>query len=67
MALLNFIRQAIDERDLRSMKSMRYEKLKGQRSHQHSVRLNDQWRLILEVVGEDPDKVVQVVDIEDYH
>ncbi|MCJ2530735.1 MAG: type II toxin-antitoxin system RelE/ParE family toxin [Candidatus Thermoplasmatota archaeon] len=64
---LNFIRQAMDERDLRNMKSMRFEKLKGERSHQHSMRLNDQWRLLLEMVEGDPDKVVRVVDIEDYH
>ena len=31
------------------MKSMRFEKLKGARSHQFSLRLQDQWRLILEI------------------
>ena len=36
-----------DEQDLRSLKSLRYEKLKGARFGQHSLRLNKQWRLIL--------------------
>ena len=64
---LNFIRQALDERDLRGMKSFHFEKLQGARSHQHSLRLNDQWRLIIEFEGEAPNKTVVIVSIEDYH
>jgi toxin HigB-1 len=64
---VNFLRQAHDERDFRSMRSLRFEQLKGNRSHQYSIRLNDQFRLILEFVGSGTDKVVHVVDIEDYH
>ena len=64
---LNFIRQAVDERDLYALKSFRYEKLQGQRSHQHSLRLNDQWRLIIELEGAAPNKTVIIVAIEDYH
>ncbi|MBI5117629.1 type II toxin-antitoxin system RelE/ParE family toxin [Candidatus Poribacteria bacterium] len=61
------IRSAADERDLRSLKSLRLEKLKGSRSHQYSMRLNDQWRLILEFQGTASNKVVIIVAIEDYH
>jgi proteic killer suppression protein len=57
----------IDEREFYSLKSLRFEKLKGDRSHQHSVRLNDQWRMILEFEGEAPNKRLVVVGIEDYH
>lgn len=64
---LNFIRQAQDERDLRAWKSLRFEKLKGNRQHQHSIRLNDQWRLVLELEGDGPDKKLVIVKIEDYH
>lgn len=64
---INFIRQAQDERDLYGMKSLRFEKLKGDRSHQHSLRLNDQWRLILEFDGDAPNKAAVIVGIEDYH
>ena len=64
---MNFIRQAIDERDIRAMRSSHFEKLQGARSHQHSIRLNDQWRLILEFEGEAPSKTVVIVSIEDYH
>jgi proteic killer suppression protein len=61
------IRAASDERDFYSQKSLRFEKLKGSRKDQYSMRLNDQWRLILEFKGDNPRKVVIVVGIEDYH
>ena len=61
------IRAALDERDFYSQKSLRFEKLKGDRKHQYSIRLNDQWRLILEFKGKNPHKIVIIVCIEDYH
>lgn len=64
---MQVIRGAEDERDFYAFKSFRYEKLKGNRSHQHSMRLNDQFRLILEYEGTGPDKTVIVVEIVDYH
>lgn len=64
---VNFIRQAQDARDLYSWVSLHFEKLKGARSHQHSIRLNDQWRLILELEGDAPKKNVTIVAIKDYH
>lgn len=64
---MQFIRQAKDERDFYNMKSLRYEKLRGDRQHQRSMRLNDQWRLILELERQDDGKLVVIVAIEDYH
>lgn len=64
---LQQIRAAHDERDFYALKSLHYEKLQGSRSHQHSMRLNLQWRLILELRGKGAEKVVHVVGIEDYH
>ncbi len=61
------IRAAADERDLYAFKSRRFEKLKGKRQHQHSLRINDQWRLIVEIRGEAPNKKIGIVAIEDYH
>ena len=60
------IRAAIDERAFYAMKSLHYEKLKGDRSHQRSMRLNDQYRLIVEIQTR-PDRTVVVVSVEDYH
>jgi len=64
---LQIIRQAPDERDFYNLKSLHFEKLKGKRDQQHAMRLNKQWRLIIEFEGETPDKVVAVISIEDYH
>jgi toxin HigB-1 len=64
---LQFVRSATDERDFYGMKSLRYEKLKGRRHGQRSMRLNDQWRLILELGDQGKDRIVVVVAIADYH
>src|SRR3954466_3629326 len=61
------IRAALDERDLYAVRGNNFEKLKGDRSHQYSMRLNDQWRLILEIRKSAPKNIVIVIDIEDYH
>lgn len=64
---LHAIRQAADERDFRALRSWNFEKLKGNRSHQHSIRLNQQWRLIVEIVPSEQNNVIRIVAIEDYH
>ncbi len=64
--VLQFIRAAADERDFYGMKSLHFEKLEG-RGDQRSLRLTKKWRLIVELVGEAPNKRVRVFRIEDYH
>jgi len=61
------IDSAVDERDLRNSKSLHYKKLKGQRRGQHSMRLNDQFRLVLEWQEDEHGKYLLIVNIEDYH
>ena len=60
------IRSAVDERDLYAVKSLHFEKLKGNRAHQRSLRLNRQFRLIVEI-EEVNGKTVVIISIEDYH
>ena len=64
---MQLIRTAPDERDFYTAKSLHYEKLKGDRAHQNSMRLNKKERLILEYKGEGPGKMAIVIGIEDYH
>jgi proteic killer suppression protein len=64
---LRFIRAAEDERDLRAMHSLHFEKLLGNRSHEYSIRLNKQWRLIFEIVSATPKNRISIKSIEDYH
>jgi len=61
------IRAATGPHDLAKLKGNRFEKLKGARANQYSVRVNDQYRLILEFEDSKDGKVVVVVGIEDYH
>lgn len=61
------IRAAIDERTFYALRSLNFEKLKGNREGQYSMRLNDQWRLIVKLEGTAPSKVIRVVEIVDYH
>src|SRR6059058_4459198 len=61
------IKEAKDERDLAAIRGNRFEKLKGARSHEWSMRLNDQMRLILEIKESTPKNKVLVKGIEDYH
>src|SRR6476646_5088184 len=64
---MQHIRASSDERTLYSRRSFRFEKLSGDRAGQHSMRLNDQWRLIVEIQGKAPTKTIHVVEIVDYH
>lgn len=61
------IRAANDERDLYAVRGNRFEKLKGARAHQYSLRLNDQWRLIVQIKNAEPKNIILVESIEDYH
>ena len=62
---LVLLRSAPDERTLRNWKSLHYEKLQGDRSHQRSIRLNKQWRMIFEL--RDKPLTILIISIEDYH
>ena len=64
---MGWIREAEDERDLYALRSLHYEKLKGARKHQRSLRLNDQFRLIVEIEETQGARTIVVKGIEDYH
>lgn len=65
--VMSVIAAAVDERDLYKLKGLRYEKLKGGRKGQHSIRLNDQFRLIVERGKDNRGRYLLIIDIEDYH
>jgi toxin HigB-1 len=64
---MQLIRAAMDERAFYAMKSLHYERLKGDREGQSSMRLNDQWRLILRIHQTEDGRRVVIVSITDYH
>lgn len=52
-------------RDLESPPGNRLEKLRGDRSGQWSIRINDQWRLVFD--WDESGKEARNVEIVDYH
>ena len=65
---MDVIRDAPNENVIRAFKSYRFEKLKGDRRHHYfRSRLNDQFRLILEIEKGDRGNVLVIIGIEDYH
>ncbi len=60
---LRMINTAINLNDLRVPPANRLEKLGGDRAGQHSIRINDQWRICFEWRGSDAFNV----EITDYH
>ena len=63
---MQMIRAAPDERDFYALKSLHIEKLHGI-PEQYSMRLNDQFRLLLQFESQSREKTVVIVGIRDYH
>lgn len=60
---LSYLNSARDLRDLMTPPANRLEKLKGNRKHQYSIRINDQWRICFEFLEGNAHNV----EIVDYH
>lgn len=57
------IRAALDERDFYSMRGLRFEPLKGKRAGEYSMRLNDQFRLIVKLEKRSKETIVIICSI----
>ncbi len=60
---LTMLDNASELKDLLSPAGNRLEKLKGDRAEQHSIRINDQWRICFVWMADGPYEV----EIADYH
>jgi len=60
---LTMLDSATDLKDLLAPPGNRLEKLKGNRTGQHSIRINDQWRICFRWMTDGPHDV----EITDYH
>jgi toxin HigB-1 len=67
--VMAIIVSALDQRDLYVQKGLRFEKLSGKRGKQgqRSLRLNQQWRLIVTLEEDEQGAYLQILGIEDYH
>ena len=62
-----YLEEAESEADLRHYKALHYEKLRGSRSGQRSIRLNRQWRLILRVEADADGRLLIVVEVVNHY
>ncbi|MBG6118509.1 MULTISPECIES: type II toxin-antitoxin system RelE/ParE family toxin [unclassified Sphingobium] len=58
---------AVDERDLRNLKSLHYKKLQGCQDGRRSVRINDQYRIIFRLLENERPPTIKIVAIGDTH
>jgi toxin HigB-1 len=56
-----------NENDLRALKSLHFEKLKGKRTGEYSMRINDQFRLIFQIESTEHGNQLVVTDIEKHY
>lgn len=64
---IRFLRNAVDERDLYATKSLHYEKLSGGREGERSIKLNRQWRIILEIDRDSDPLEVVIKEISNHY
>jgi proteic killer suppression protein len=58
---------ATDERDLRNLKSLNYKKLKGDKDANHTVRVNDQYRIVFTLLDTENPPIINILAICDTH
>lgn len=64
---LIFLEDAPSERTIRNWRSLHYEKLKGNRQGERSIRLNKKWRLVFELDGSGERIKILVVAVENHY
>lgn len=64
---MQLLAAAVDERDLRQLRSLHLEKLLGSRAGQYSIRLNDKYRLVFTLRTEEGGRVAVIIEVIDYH
>lgn len=64
---ITIILAAKDEQEFYPVRSLRAKKLKGDRRDQWSVRLNQQYRLIVLIKADEQGDYAEIVEIVDYH
>jgi toxin HigB-1 len=61
------IRSVPNETELYKYPSRHFEKLKGDRSHQHSLRIDKKWRLIVELEGRSGGNCLRIIEITNHY
>lgn len=61
------IQAAVNEQDLRTPKSVHFERLKGKLKGKCSLRLNKNWRLVLSITKGSTNKLVVIHEITNHY
>ena len=61
------IRSVPNESELYKYPSRHFEKLKGDRQHQHSLKLNKKWRLIVEIAKRTSGNCLRIIEITNHY
>lgn len=64
---INQIMQAPNQQILYAFKGLHLEKLKGKMQGKHSMKINDQFRLIVRFTKKNGNDTLIIIKIEDYH
>ncbi|RAL57445.1 hypothetical protein BSK20_03620 [SR1 bacterium human oral taxon HOT-345] len=64
---VNYLYKIKDLMDLREQKSFNLEKLKGSRTGQMSIRLNDQRRLIFKIMDDGYIQVIGIIELSKHY
>lgn len=65
--VMAIISSAENESDIHAFKQLHFEKLKGNRKDQISLRLKIQFRLIIQIVRDESGTLIWIIEIVDYH
>lgn len=61
------LKAAPDERTLRNVKSLHYEKLRGKRDGQRSIRLNEKWRVVFTLNDSSIPHQITILEITNHY
>lgn len=61
------IRSVPNEGELYKFPSRHFEQLKGARKHQHSIRLDRKWRLIVEIEKRNNGNCLRIIEITNHY
>ena len=66
-SVMELITAITNTEQLKQFSGLRFAALKGDRKGQHSLRLNDQFRLIVEATVDSDGQLLLIIEIADYH
>ena len=65
--IVNFIKNTKDLQDIRSWKSLHFEKLKGDRQGQYSIAIDKSWRIILTIEKDKDGNLILILELTNHY